>query len=98
MTTYAITRHAGAKHWLAHHARVDAYLSHLDVGVLQAGDCVIGLLPAHLVAQLCAQGVRYLHLAMEVPEALRGLELTLEQMQACNARLIEISAKEICFE
>ena len=93
MTTYAVTRHAGAKLWLSAHFKIDQYLDHLSLDVLRKGDVVVGMLPVHTVAQLGEMSVRYLHLAMETPEHLRGTELTADQMHEHNARLVEIRAK-----
>lgn len=75
---------------------VDAVLPHLaDITQLRAGDVVVGMLPAHLAAQLCASSVRYFHLALDVPAHLRGVELSLLQMEQCAARLQELHIIEI---
>jgi CRISPR-associated protein Csx16 len=95
MTTYAVTRHDGAKLWLNANIKVDTYLNHLDTGILRKNDVVVGMLPVHTVAQLGELGVRYMHLAMETPEHLRGQELTADQMHQNKARLVEIRASII---
>jgi CRISPR-associated protein Csx16 len=95
VTTYAITRHGGALDWIRSRMAVDVVLAHLDDTPLAIGDVVVGLLPAHMAARLNAQGVRYIHLSMELPAALRGVELSAAQMDACAARLTELHITEI---
>jgi CRISPR-associated protein Csx16 len=88
MTVYFITRHPGAVAW-AHQEGIEVteVIDHLDVARIQAGDTVVGTLPANLAAQVCARGARYLHLSLELPPAMRGKELTAEDMQRLGARL-----------
>src|SRR5690625_7990948 len=57
--------------------------------MLQSGDTVYGTLPMHLVAEICARGVRYRHLEVELPKHLRGQDLTAEQLTKLNAELVE---------
>lgn len=66
---------------------VDHCIAHLDPAQLAPGDTVIGTLPVHLAAEVCARKGRYLHLSLTVPADKRGSELSLEDMQACQARL-----------
>ena len=64
---------------------------------LAPGDVVCGVLPLGLAAKLCAQGVRVLAIDMALPEHLRGVELSAEQLDALQARLVEyrVSAREV---
>ncbi|MDW8324914.1 MAG: CRISPR-associated protein Csx16, partial [Burkholderiales bacterium] len=56
MTTWFVSRHPGAIKWAARKGiRVDRQVDHLDVDVVQAGDVVIGTLPVHLAAEVCAR-------------------------------------------
>ncbi|HKJ21687.1 MAG TPA: CRISPR-associated protein Csx16 [Gammaproteobacteria bacterium] len=88
MTTYFVTRHAGAREWAAAEGvPVDALLDHLDMAIVQPGDTVIGSLPVHLAGAVCARGARYLHLVLELPPGMRGRELSAGDMRACGARL-----------
>ena len=88
MTTYFVTRHPGAVVWAATEGLiVDVRVAHLDPEVIQAGDTVIGTLPIHLAAQVCARGGRYLHLSMEIPQEARGRELTVADLRQFGARL-----------
>lgn len=66
---------------------VDKQVAHLDPAEIEAGDQVIGSLPVHLAAEVCARGARYYHLQIELPPELRGNELTAEQMEQCGAEL-----------
>ena len=89
--TWLITRHAGARQWVEQKGiRVDAVLGHLDeeaLGRIQQGDTIIGTLPIHLVAEVCARGARYLHLSLNLPPEARGKELAPEEMERYGARL-----------
>ena len=90
MTTYFISRHPGARAWAAQEGiAVDQVIDHLDPATIQPGDTLIGTLPVNLAAAVCARGGRYLHLSLELPAALRGHELSAEQMRAYGARIEE---------
>ncbi len=87
-TTWFVSRHPGAIEW-ARRENIQAlrWVSHIVAGDIAAGDTVIGTLPVHLAAAVCARGARYLHLVIDLPEALRGRELTPGQLCEFNARL-----------
>ncbi len=92
MTTSFITRHPGTIEW----AKAENILTEnvslcaaFDPETVRPGDLVIGTLPAQLAASICERGGRYQHLTLDLPETLRGQELSVEQMRACNARLEE---------
>ena len=84
MTTLFVSRHAGALQWAQHQGiHVDQQLQHLQTQTIEKGDTVIGTLPINLVAEVNQRGGRYLHLSLDVPQALRGQELSADDMQAC---------------
>lgn len=89
MTTYFITRHLGALEWAKKEGlQFDVHAEHLQsIAFLQTGDTVIGTLPINLVYQINKKGVHYVHLSLEIPAALRGVELTVEQLDSCKATL-----------
>lgn len=95
MTTYFVTRHQGAIDWAkASNVQFDVHLTHLgDDIVLKSGDTVIGTLPINIVYDINQLGVRYLHLSLDMPAHLRGLELNAEQLLVCNASLQEFVVK-----
>ncbi len=90
-TTYLITRHAGAVQWAAQTGLLyDVHLEHLlSITQLFEGDIVIGTLPINIVYRLNQKGVRYIHLSLEIPPHLRGIELDAAQLEACHATLQE---------
>lgn len=95
MTSYFISRHAGALVWLQQQSiTVDQQLAHLEIDRIQAGDTVIGTLPINLVAELNARGARYLHLTLDLPAEIRGQELTAETMRTLGARLEAYAAQK----
>lgn len=92
MATYFISRHTGARDWIqAQNLAVDEYIAHLDVSRLNPGDIVIGSLPIHLAAEVCARGARYQHLSIDLPAGMRGMELNAERMAHYGARLEEFT-------
>lgn len=89
MTTYFVTRHTGASDWAQKHGVTARIVAHLDPETIAAGDTVLGTLPVHIAAEICARGARYFHLILELPEAMRGQELTAQDMTRLGARLAE---------
>ena len=82
-----VSRHPGAVEWLTEQGlEVDRMIAHLDIRQIQPGDWVLGTLPVSLAAEVCARGARYVHLHVPVPAALRGQELTAQQMREVGAR------------
>ena len=93
---YFVSRHSGAIEWAAEEGfEVDEQLAHIEPSIVHDGDVVIGTLPVHLVADICARGGRYLHLSMDIPESWRGSELTSERMRTCHARLEEYQVSQV---
>ncbi len=96
MTTFFVTRHKGAVEWAERQGiTTDQTLTHLDLNNIKPGDVVIGTLPVHLAAEVCARKARYLHLAVDLPNERRGLELTAEDMARFGARLAEYRVERI---
>ncbi len=86
--TWFVSRHPGARAWIAAQGiSIDEQVAHLDTGRLAPGDTVIGTLPVHLAAKVCARGATYLHLTVDLPAELRGQELDAEMLEALGARL-----------
>lgn len=97
MTTYFVTCHQGAIDWAkAFNVQFDVHLTHLgDDVLLKSGDTMIGTLPINIVYDINQLGVRYLHLSLDMPAHLRGLELSSEQLLACNTSLQEFVVKSV---
>lgn len=88
MTTWFVSRHPGALHWMQQQgASFDRHVAHLDLAQVSVGDTVIGTLPVNLAAQVCARGAAYWHLTLEMPAQARGRELSFQELQALDARL-----------
>lgn len=88
MTTWLVTRHAGALEWAQRRGIIgeaDKVVASLAARDVRRGDVVIGTLPVHLAAEVCANGARYLHIAMDVPPEQYGKELSPDDMDACGA-------------
>ncbi len=87
-TTWFVSRHPGALQWMRQHGPAfDHHVSHLDPVDVQAGDRVIGTLPIHLAAQVCARGAGYWHLVLCLPEAARGHDLSAQELSTLGATL-----------
>ena len=96
---YFVTRHKGALNWLRQNVDVVAtHLPHLrDLQCIQAGDHIYGTLPVNWVAEVCKRRTHYFHLQVEIPEQLRGLELSAEQLYEMGAQLVEyVAIRPIC--
>ncbi len=88
MTVWFVSRHRGARTWAARqHINVDRQTEHLDPRMVRQGDTVIGSLPVHLAAEICARGARYLHLRIDTPPEYRGRELSASDLERFGARL-----------
>ncbi|WP_374617059.1 CRISPR-associated protein Csx16 [Thauera aminoaromatica] len=88
MTTWFVTRHPGAIEWARRRGlHIDRKISHLTLEEISPGDTVIGILPVHLAAQVCARGAHYLNLSLDLPAEARGRELSADELDACGARL-----------
>lgn len=88
MTTWLVTRHASTIEWARRRGFIgaaDKVVASLAARDVRRGDVVIGTLPVHLAAEVCANGGRYLHIAMDVPPEQYGKELSPEDMEACGA-------------
>ncbi len=96
MTVWFVGRHPGAKEWAIHEGLpIDVWVEHLT-DQANKGDTVVGTLPINRVAALNQQGIRYIHLSLELPREWRGKELDYSMMQACHPRLevYEVSVLE----
>lgn len=90
MTTWFVSRHAGAIEWAARQGlAVDRLVHHLDPDQVGGGDTVMGSLPVNLAAAVCQRGARYLHLSMALPPDLRGKELSADQLEQLGASVQE---------
>lgn len=90
MTTLFITRHPGAIEWAARQGfPIDRQLDHLDPADIRPGDTVIGTLPIHLAAQVCARGARFFNLSLDLPAEARGKDLSADDLECYGARLEE---------
>lgn len=88
MTNVIVSRHAGALEWLKkHHPSLVADGARVITGnatpVDVQGKIIFGMLPMRLAA--LAAG--YWEIDLDIPFALRGMEVTLAQMEALGAKL-----------
>ncbi len=94
--TYFISRHAGAIEWIKSQPnwQIDRFIPHLDTSVLRAGDVVVGTLPVHLAAEVCAAGAQFYFLQLPQQAALRGSEYSAEEMDSmgCQVRRFDVRA------
>lgn len=96
MTTFFVTRHPGAIEWAARQGLApDRVVAHLDPDDIRPGDVVVGTLPVHLAARVCARGGRYLNLAVDLPPQARGLELGADDLERYGARLEEYTVARV---
>ena len=97
MTTFFVSRHPGAVEWTRRAGiSFDVHVEHIDPVSVRQGDTVIGTLPVQGVALVCAQGARYLHLTFDMPEAMRGRELSANDLANFGAQLRGFTAHAAC--
>lgn len=95
MSVILVSRHAGTLDWFKQNGlTIDKHVVHFDINSIQGSDTVVGILPIHLAAQVCALGAKYYHLEMEVPLDFRGKELTSEELNAFGAKLVPYFIKK----
>lgn len=91
MSTWFVSRHPGALQWMrAHGPAFERHLMHIeedDFQQLGSGDIVIGSLPVHLAARVCAQGAQYWNLSLNMPASARGRELSADELRSMGAAL-----------
>lgn len=95
MTVWFVSRHQGAIDWVKESdIQVDRFVAHLNVAEVEHGDTVIGTLPVHLAAEICAKGAKFAFL--ELPQTLegRGSEYTAQDMREMGARLQRFDVKK----
>lgn len=90
---YFVSRHAGAHEWAARQGFDVTVISHFDTSTVVDGDVVIGTLPIHLAAEVCAKNARYFHLILDLAASDRGQEISADRMEALGARIAEYKVK-----
>ncbi|MFV2029260.1 CRISPR-associated protein Csx16 [Neisseria sp. S1] len=86
---YFVSRHEGAIEWMKQQPewRVDRFVRHLDPVYVRPGDVVLGTLPLHLAAEVCARGAAFYFLTLPQTESRRGSEYSVEEMERLGCRL-----------
>ena len=94
---FFVTRHRGAITWAVRHGlrAKKVEMNNLDITLVSPGDVVMGTLPVQLVAELNQRGAHYWHLAMDIPDSMRGSELSADQMDEFGARLEEFRVQHL---
>lgn len=81
MTTWFISRHQGAIDWIKQQKiQIDRFETHLDTDLVEKNDIVIGTLPVHLAAEICAKGANFYFLTINTSFEQRGQELSATQL------------------
>ena len=90
MKTICVTRHEGTVKLLKEmDIRVDEVVSHLDIDVVEDGDIVVGVLPVHIAAKVCEKNAKFYAVSLDLPEELRGIELSYEQVKGLGISIKE---------
>ena len=98
-STWFISRHQGAIDWIKTQSEwhIDHYLTHLDdPAIIQNGDTVLGTLPIHIAAAVCARGAHYYFLQLPQEAAQRGSEYSAADMAAMGCTLRRYHIKALC--
>jgi len=97
--TIIVTRHKGAIEWLREKyswlVKGAKIVSHIDPDKIPSETNVIGVLPITIVKKLLDKGCTATIIQLpDVPEELRGRELTPEEMEKYGAKLFYIEKLE----
>lgn len=95
MATLFVCRHPGAIAWMKQQPiKVDQWLSHLEPSDVQEGDTVIGILPMEVAAEICKKHAHFVVLSFRSTQALRGKELTQDDLTSLGCHLTEYIVSE----
>lgn len=99
MTTYIVSRHDATTQWilnnLPHGTTTAVHMKHFELQQVQKGDIVIGVLPIHIIAQITAIGAIFYSFEINTPFHLRGVELTLQQVENLSPKLVQYTAQKV---
>lgn len=103
MNTYIITRHVGAVEWMRRHhpdlmRGATEIMPHADRAFfdkLEPGDVVVGVLPLPLIAEVCKKGAAFYALNISLPQSMRGMELSADDMERLGASIRRYEVKEL---
>ena len=87
------TKHPGAAEWLRRKG-VDAPQI-TTPWMLEAPVHVYGDLHITSAAKVCGAGGRCTFIVMSIPTAMRGKEITADEMELCGAKLVEFRVEEV---
>lgn len=91
-----ITRHPGAAEWVGQQlGRAVHAVPHLELDEIESGGSYYGVFPLHLAAAICAKGSACWAIAVNMPPALRGQELSAEQLDELGAELVHYDVRVI---
>lgn len=78
MTVWFVSRHQGAIDWAVRESgfAIDRFEPHLNTDEVADGDVVLGTLPLHLAADVCAKGAVFYFLQLPQELSGRGSEYT----------------------
>ena len=93
---WVVTRHPGAAEWVqARLGQSVCVTPHLHADAIEPGAYYYGVFPLNLAAAICRAGAECWAIAMDVPPALRGQELSAAQLDALGARLVRYAVCEV---
>lgn len=90
MTTWFVSRHPGAIDWLEQSGLVvNRIVDHIVSDEVAPGDIVYGVLPLHIISDICSKGARFFALDFELSPSQRGKDLTKSELDILNCKLQE---------
>lgn len=93
---HVITRHPGAADWVSQHLGFKVHaISHLEIDAIESGGSYYGVFPLHLAAAICTKGSACWAISVNMPPALRGQELSAQQLDELDARLVRYNVQAI---
>lgn len=96
MTVWFVSRHPGAVEWLKGSGiKVDRIADHISPDEVVAGDIVYGVLPLHIISDICEKGARFFALDFNMNLAQRGRDLTKSELDSLKCKLQEYKVTKI---
>lgn len=94
-----VSPHAGLRDWVVRQGlRVSEHVGHLSAARIEGlgpADHVVGMLPLHVAARICARDARYWHVACRVPPEARGGLWSADDMERFGAALVEYQVRRL---
>ncbi len=95
MKTILTTRHPATVQWLARQGIAAEQVDHVSSDSITHPVKLIGNVPPAIAAQVCQQGGEYWHIDLDLPQTIRGKELSVSDLEQYKAKIIRYHIEQI---